>query len=122
MTMRGLSILLLLAGFLVAPLTPRNTQGQRLSTIPIDIEIPVAPTPVKANGKMHLLYELHLTNFSARNLEITQVEVLNDSPKDLILASYVDADLAGRLGRPGAPSNLPDKRLIGGGMRAVVFL
>jgi len=122
MTMKGLPLLLLLASFLAAPLTPRNTQGQRLSTIPIDIEIPIAPTPVRANGKMHLLYELHVTNFSAHNLEITQVEVLNDSPKDLILASYVDADLAGRLGRPGAPSNLPDKRLIGGGMRAVVFL
>jgi len=122
MTTKGAPILLLLASFLAAALTPRNTQGQRLSTIPIDIETPVAPTPVKANGKMHLLYELHVTNFSAHNLEITRVEVLNDSPKDLIFASYVDADLAGRLGRPGAPANLPDKRVIEGGMRAVVFL
>jgi biotin carboxyl carrier protein len=121
MTMRGLSILLLLAGFLAAPLTPRNTQGQRLSTVPIDIEIPVAPTPVKANGQLHLLYELHVTNFSAHNLEITRVEVLNDSSNGPTLASYADAELIGRLARPGT-SNLPDKRLIGGGMRAVVFL
>jgi murein DD-endopeptidase len=118
--MKWFSILMLLGSFWAV--SPRHPPGQRLSAIPIDIEIPVAPIPVKANGKMHLLYELHLTNFKAPNLEITRVEVLNDPSNGLVLASYTDAELTGRLGRPGAPSNLPDKRVIAGGMRAVIFL
>jgi len=36
--------------------------------------------------------------------------------------SYRDAELIDLLARPGAPPDLPDKRVIGGGMRAVVFL
>jgi murein DD-endopeptidase MepM/ murein hydrolase activator NlpD len=119
--MKGLFTLLLLVSFSAAPFNLRNVPAQKLSTVPVDLEIPFAPMPVKANGKMHLLYELHVTNFSARNLEITRLEVLNDSSNS-ILARYDDVELIGRLGRPGAPSNLPDKRVIGGGMRAVVFL
>jgi len=120
--MKWFCILMLLGSYWSVSLNPRDTQGQRLLTIPIDIEIPVAPTPVKANGKMHVLYELHLTNFRGSNLEITRVEVLNDASNGLVLASYTDAELTGRLGRPGAPSNLPDKRVIAGGMRAVIYL
>lgn len=120
--MKGLSILLLLFSFSAGTVSPRATSGQKPSTAPVDIEIPISPMPVRANGKMHLLYELHLTNFSGRNLEIAQVEVLADSPNGSVLASYTNAELTGRLGRPGAPSNLPDKRVIAGGMRAVVFL
>src|SRR4029453_2327456 len=31
--------------------------------LPIEMDVPIAPTPVKADGKTHLVYELHLTNF-----------------------------------------------------------
>jgi len=71
---------------------------------------------------MHLLYELHLTNFRAKSLELTRLEVLKDEVNALPLASYKDAELVSLLARPGAPSDLADKRMIGGGMRAVVFL
>ena len=70
--MKWFSILMLLGSFWAV--SPRDTPEQRLSAIPIDIEIPVAPIPVKTNGKMHLLYELRLTNFKGPNLEITRVE------------------------------------------------
>jgi len=119
--MKGLLIVLLFVSISVVRVETYATSAQRLSSIPIDIEIPVPPTPVKANGKIHLLYELHFTNFSARNLEITRVEVINDSSARPTLASYADAELLGRLARPGT-SNLPDKRVIAGGMRAVIFL
>ena len=119
--MKVLFMVLLSVSLSVLRVDSYVTSAQRLSTIPIDIEIPVAPTPVKANGQLHLLYELHLTNFSARNLELTRVEALEDSLNGPTLASYADSELIARLARPGA-SNLPDKRLIAGGMRAVVFL
>jgi len=40
--------------------------GQPASDTPIDIEIPFHPIPVKAESQLHLLYELHLTNFHSQ--------------------------------------------------------
>ena len=95
--------------------------GQHLSAVPLDIEIRIAPMPVNANGMIHLLYELHLANFSVRNIELVRIEVFDDSSIPKILASYKDTDLTSRLAQPGA-GQVPDKRLIAGGMRAVVFM
>jgi murein DD-endopeptidase len=122
--MKRISILLLASGllFLANAINPNYVSAQKTSAVPVDVEIPVAPTPVRANGKVHLLYELHLTNFRAKSLELTRVEVLTDDANTSLLASYKDAELISRLARPGARSDLTEKRLIGGGMRAVVFL
>lgn len=122
--MKQISILLLASGLLfLSNATNQNyVSAQKISAVAVDVEIPVAPTPVRADGKMHLLYELHLTNFRAKSLELTRLEVLKDERNALPLASYKDAELVSRLARPGASSDLPDKRIIGGGMRAVVFL
>ena len=45
----------------------KQISAQTLSAVPVDLEIPLAPTPVKADGKIHLFYELHITNFRAKN-------------------------------------------------------
>lgn len=100
---------------------PSFVLAQKLSAVPVELEVPMAPTPVKADGKVHLIYELHITNFRARNLEVIRVEVLGDA-NALPLASYKDEELTSRIASPGAPPDLPDKRIIGGGTRAVVFL
>jgi murein DD-endopeptidase MepM/ murein hydrolase activator NlpD len=121
--MKRVSILLPVSlAFLLNVISPRLVFAQKLSAVPVDMEIPVAPTPVKADSKIHLLYELHVTNFRARNLELTRVEVLKDGANNSPLASYEGAELSSRLARPGAPADLSDKRVIGGGMRAVIFL
>src|SRR5260370_11558219 len=124
MIMKRISILLVVSGLVLLSnaIKPNYLSAQRFSAVPVDVEIPVAPTPVRANGKMHLLYELHLTNFRAKSLELTRLEVLKDEVNALPLASYKDAELVSLLARPGAPSDLADKRMIGGGMLAVVFL
>lgn len=36
----------------------------QVSVVPVNLEVPFAPIPVKAMDKMNLVYELHLTNFS----------------------------------------------------------
>jgi hypothetical protein len=87
----------------------------------VDILIPVPPTPVSIGGKRHLVYELHLTNFERIDIALTRVMV-TDSDRKTPLADYHDSELAGRLGRPGIDSELPDTRLLSGGMRAVVYL
>ena len=97
--------------------------AQKLSAgIPLELQIPVAPTPVWADGKIHLFYELHITNLRSRNLELTRIIVAKGGAESSFLASYEASGLIERLGRPGAPADLADKRIIGGGMRAVAFL
>jgi murein DD-endopeptidase MepM/ murein hydrolase activator NlpD len=98
--------------------------SQTHSAVPVDLEIPIAPTPVKADGKIHLVYELHITNFDkpARDLTLTRLEVLGNGQDAAPLARLVGEDLTKQMSRPGAPQSLPDKRRIAGGMRAVVFL
>ncbi|MEK6337318.1 MAG: M23 family metallopeptidase [Acidobacteriota bacterium] len=122
--MKRISMWLLAVGLLLiaTAISPNCVSAQGISAVPVDVEIPAAPTPVRANGKIHLLYELHLTNLRARSLELTRLEVLKYEVNALPVASYKDAELISRLARPGAASDLPDKRVIGGGMRAVVFL
>src|SRR5713101_6965516 len=76
--------------------------------VPVDVVVPIAPTPVRADGKQHLVYELHVTNFRAPNLELIEADV-------------IDEDSSAVLARPGAPADLSEKRIIGGGMRAILF-
>jgi len=97
--------------------------AQKLSVgIPVELEIPAAPTPVQANGRIHLLYELHITNFRAKSLELSRVGVAKGGADRSFLHSVEGPALRERLVRPGAPADLADKRVIGGGMRAVVLL
>jgi hypothetical protein len=87
----------------------------------MDLLIPVAPTPVSIEGKRHLVYELHLTNFGTSDVVVTRVQV-KDGGRKTPLADYRDSELAERLGRPGVDTELHDKRLLSGGLRAVVYL
>ncbi|HUI58436.1 MAG TPA: M23 family metallopeptidase [Bryobacteraceae bacterium] len=86
--------------------------------VPLDMEVPVPPTPFPADAKTHLVYELHITNLSPWALPIQRVEVLGDSASLVTLEG--DA-LSHLLYRPGAPGQ-SDARTIGPGLRAVAFL
>lgn len=86
---------------------------------PVDVEVPIAPTPVESGGKLRLAYELHITNFQSSDLGLMSVEVLNGTSP---IASYADEELIGRLFHVGVSGDLPDKRIIGGGMRVVVYI
>ncbi|HMC30371.1 MAG TPA: M23 family metallopeptidase, partial [Candidatus Angelobacter sp.] len=53
-------------------------------SVPIDVTIPMPPTAFQADGKTHLAYELHITNFSAQSaVTLARVEVLGDSGNPL---------------------------------------
>ena len=90
-----------------------------LIDLPVEMMVPLAPTPVKGDGKTHLAYELHLTNFAPLELTLHRLEVLGGDGKPL--AGYEAAELGARLGRPGLPASA-DKQRLAGGMRAVVYL
>jgi hypothetical protein len=137
--MKRISLVSLSLAFLLSILW--SVQGQKVPqiTLPIqvELEIPSPPTPVKCNGKVCLVYELHVTNFQTNNLELLRVEVLPDGTNKPPLASYSDEELSERLGPVGfrdlpkevlevfgisPPPGEPEERVIGRGMRAVIYL
>jgi hypothetical protein len=92
---------------------------------PIDLQIPMAPTPVRADGATHLLYELHITNFDRKPFEFKRMDILGDSPATRILASYEGAELEKLIRNTGAASTPPaptNSASIGAGTQIVVFL
>src|SRR6266404_7207503 len=96
---------------LVAQTAP--TPRPRPIDAPIDVVVPVPPTPFQADGKTHLVYEIHLTNFGRQECVLTRVEVPS-------LASYTGDELARIVMRPGPPQKEPLR--IDGGLRAVLFV
>lgn len=87
--------------------------------LPVEMMVPIAPAAFKGDGKTHLAYELHLTNFGAAELAMASLEVTAADGR--VLAKYEGEELSARLTRPGAPQGA-DKQRVGGGLRAVAYL
>src|SRR5262245_61228960 len=109
----------LLTALLLFPIVS-SSQSRTPLVQSIDVQIPIAPTPVMIAGKSHLVYELHITNFRSFDVVLTRLEILNADNKSQI-ADFQNSELNRRIGRPGLP-DLKDKTVISPGSRAVVFL
>jgi len=92
------------------------------SAFPVLVEVPFVAAPVRANDKSHLFYEVHLTNLSPAPLELTRLEIHSNAADGPVLASYASDDLTRRLLRPGLSDDVPNRRTMGGGLRAVAFV
>ena len=90
--------------------------------MPVDLSIPIGPTPAQAEGKFHLYYELHVTNFSKEPVRLVQLEILSGDPGRAALRSFRGPELADRIARPGVAPDPPEAQVVGGGLRAVIFL
>lgn len=87
----------------------------------VDLQIPFAPTPVAVEGKRHLAYELHITNFRPVDVELLRVDVI-DGDTDKRLASFSGSLLAERLSRVGAHvEGIERQRVLAGG-RTILYL
>jgi len=95
--------------------------AQTPSAVPVDIQIPVSPTPFASKGKLHYVYEIHLANLDRRGRAITlsSVEVLGDGEKQL--AKFAAEDLTKSLMQPGLAQG-SDVRQLAAGKNAVLFL
>ena len=124
--LRALLRNILALAFFLAPLLAREAPQPAASAEqnqhglnPLRLSVPVAPVPVKGNGKFHLAYELHIKNLSFSPVELRSVEVLgNHAP----LAQYAGNELADKVFFP-IPSSMPLPRLrLPAGQQAIVFL
>jgi hypothetical protein len=112
---------LLLAGFVLALFLSIQGLAQSHSAFPVDITAGPAPQPFTADGKTHLLYELHVTNFSASPMELLGIDVLGDD-SEAPMASYRGETLEKLLVAVGPTDNSGKLRGISGGRSVLIFL
>jgi hypothetical protein len=90
--------------------------------VPLDVTVPKPPTAFRADGRIHAVYELHVTNFGRQSLTLARVQALDASDRRS-LARYEGTTLAGAISRPGLPNVVGlDKLKIGPGLRAVIYV
>jgi len=87
----------------------------------VDVVVPIAPTAFKADGKWHMVYELHLNNMDRWDYRLTKVEAVSGDAAGRSLVSYAGADLEGAMARPGQPG-AAEKAKVGPGTMAVVYV
>jgi murein DD-endopeptidase MepM/ murein hydrolase activator NlpD len=103
-----------------SPQTP--ARPQRPIDVPVDITIPTSPAIFKGGGKTHLVYELHITNFSRSASVLTRLEVITPGNK-MPLATYTGDELGSRVVRPGVTATTTDEKLkVGPGLRLLAHL
>lgn len=99
-------------------------QVRKTPLMPFVCEVLQAPLPVKADGKLRLYYELHITNFRRRAQTLTKVDVF-DKENQKVLASYQFEKLQKILVPIGAPGDLKESNQgaeVGSGKRAILFI
>ena len=87
----------------------------------LDVQIPIVPTAFKADGKWHLVYELHLNNMDRWDYKLTRVEAVTGESAARTLVTYTGAELEAAMARPGLPG-ATEKSKIGPGMLAIVYM
>jgi hypothetical protein len=127
-----LSVLIILWGIFTLPIFGQQTtasQPQEYYDIPVNIQAPIQPIPVKGvDGKWYLVYHLFLTNWGFSDLTLKSVEVF-DEKSDKTLTRYENKELSDyyrfRSLIPTPPrSEMPNKmypRQIASGRTGVLF-
>lgn len=117
---RTFLVLLLLSGCLSC-VAQDLSKIPRPFTVPMDVTVPLAPTAFQADGKTHLAYELHITNFSVQSVSLAHIEVLSDS--GVTIAKVDSSGLAADVYAPGnRQATGMDKLKIGSGQMVAVYM
>jgi len=101
----------------------QQTESTRpILTAPIDVSIPKAPIPFRADGQTHLVYELNITNLGADECLLDRVAVLVPGETGREVAEYSGERLADAVARPGLALRGAAKLTIAAGQRASVYV
>lgn len=116
--LRLITMSVLLGGWMLAA----GALAEPMREMPLELTVPSAPALVRADGKTHLVYELHMTNFDprGRDLKVIRLEVATEAGAKPLLTLEGDA-LAGVMLQPGK-RDAADKTVLAGGIRGVAFL
>jgi murein DD-endopeptidase MepM/ murein hydrolase activator NlpD len=111
---------MLISGILgAAPAVLRAQIAARPSAV--EVVSPKAPTPVLADGRRVLAYEIHVTNFGKGPLSFEKLEIFGPKPGTTALAAFTDTALTRTL-RPIGGDAAGDVRRLDIGRRVIVFL
>lgn len=83
----------------------------------IDVSVPFPPVIFSQDGRFHLVYELHITNFQQVDVVLTAVRLTTQAGT---LGEYRDAELQQHLVRPGFRNDHAAPQILGPGARAVL--
>ncbi len=103
--------------------TPQTspTPPQKPFTVPVDVSIPQVPTAFQGDAKTHLVYELHISNYSGQPVTLTHLEVLDEKGTELTRLGQTELLASVRiLGPPEATG--ADKLNVPGGKTALVYM
>ena len=102
-----------------SPSGATGSTAQRPISVPLEVNVPVAPTSFTAAGGRYLAYEIYVTNLARNDCTLTRIEVLDTRSRSL--GRFEGNELSAMVQRPGVPPET-EKLRIGGGLRAVVYL
>lgn len=81
-----------------------TASAQQLAPTAIEVRVPVPPTPVRALGRQHIVYELHLTNFGPDPVTLSGVRVRDESGSEIASSGAAELVRSYRaIGEPGSP-------------------
>jgi murein DD-endopeptidase MepM/ murein hydrolase activator NlpD/small nuclear ribonucleoprotein (snRNP)-like protein len=85
----------------------------------LDMVVPTSPVAFKADGKWHLVYELHIANMDRWDYAFTRIDVLPGDASQKTLASFSGSELDGMFSHPGLPGAEKVAKLVPGEFGAV---
>jgi peptidase M23-like protein len=86
------------------------------------LAVPASPVPVRAAGRMNLVYELHVADSGSRTLRLERLEVRDAaSPNAGPVATYARAELDRDI-KLIAPRGAPPPKALIPGVRAVIYI
>jgi hypothetical protein len=100
------------------PATEKPAESSDLFGMPVEMRVPVPPTPFRAGGKTHLAYELHITNFGNTELLIRKLELLISGSA---VAAFEGDQLDMMLERVGT-RDTGHRSTVGAGQRAIAYV
>ena len=88
--------------------------------VPLDLVVPLPPRAFQADGKTHLVYELHLINMGQWDCLLTRVDVLSADAAARTLDSSAGVKLEGMMARPGVKA--AEKARLAPGGEGIVYV
>jgi murein DD-endopeptidase MepM/ murein hydrolase activator NlpD len=100
--------------------TPAPAQHTPKPIAPLfNMVAPISPLAFKADGKWHLVYELHIANMDRWDYAFTRIDVLPGDAAQKTLASFSGNELDGMFSHPGLPGAEKVAKLLPGEFGAV---